>query len=368
MAFVYFDEQLKGCPKTVSTRVFAMPSEDFLKRFPHLKPDPFVIPSLGYIASSDIAYTQKGEVEERKKYEFQWVGREKTPVVVEEYSARFDEQDNLVYSKLYSIDRRTDYKTKEEAVQEKTVTRQIENIYNDNNILCRSVEDYTSSFVNGRDEKCREYTNKTVSDYDESGRLTVKDEKNWNKICLYSYQGELLVSEKSKHYHYAHDLFEQGIRYEDGWEKVYEYDESGHLTSASTIEADGRLSRTTKQRWNDKGELVYSLEKSDDFTRRIIVKGNKRYILRVQQRLWGNDTTVFSYVTEQMDDHGNVVHCFRMSRTYEYKPKKEVWEMDRSSDERRYKYLYDEQGNWTKKEFYVKGRLCHFITRKMVYF
>ena len=297
------------------------------------------------------------------------MGREKTPVVVEEYSAQFDEQDNLVYSKLHSINRHTDYKTKEKYEEEKTIIRKIENIYNDNHKLYRSIEDYTSSFVNSRDEKCREYTNKTVRDYNESGRLTVKDEKNWEKICLYSYQGELLVSEESKHYHYAHDLFEQGIRYEDSWKKVYEYDENGHLTSASTIDADGRVSRTTEQRWNDKGELVYSLEKSDDFSRRIIVKGNKRYILRIQQRrLLGNDTTVFSYVTEQLDDYGNVVHYFRMSRTYEYKSKKDVWQMDRSSDEKEYKYLYDEHGNWTKKEFYVNGRLCHFITRDIVYF
>ena len=366
MAFVYFDEQLKGCPKTVSTRVFAVPSEDFLKRVPQA--EPFVISNLGYIASSDIAYTSEGEIEERKNFAFKWVGREKTPIVVEEYSAQFDEQDNLVYSKLHSIDRHTDYKTKEETVREKTVIRQIENIYSDNKKLCRSIETYTSSLVNSRDGKDRGYTHNTVRDYDESGRLTAKNEKNWEKICLYSYQGELLVSEESKHYHYAHDLFEQGIRYEDGWKKVYEYDESGHLTNASTIEADGRVSRTTKQRWNDKGELVYSLEKSDDFTRRIIVKGNKRCILRIQKRPWNKEMTFFSYVTEQTDDHGNVVHYFRISRTYEYKPKKDVWQMDRSSDERSYRYLYDEQGNWTRKEFYVNDMLRHFITREIVYF
>lgn len=368
MAFVYFNEQLKGKPKTVSTRVFAMPSEDSLKRFPHLKIEPFVISSLGTIACSDIAYTRKGEVEERKKYEFQWERREKFPVVVDEYSAQFDEQDNLVYSKSYTITRHTDYKTKEKYVEERTIIRKIENLYNDNNKLCRSIEDYTSSFVNSRDEKCRKYSNKTVRDYDESGRLTARDEKNWEKVYLYNYQGESLVSEESKYYRYVHDLFEQGIRYEDGWKKVFGYDEKGHLTSASTIEGDGRVSRTMTQRWNDNGELVYRLEKTDDFTRRIIVKGNKRYILLIQKRHWDNETTVFSYMTELTDDHGNVLHYLQMSRSYEYKPRKKVWVMTRSSDEKSYKYFYDEHGNWTRKEFYVNDKLCHFITREIIYY
>lgn len=103
MAFEYYKEHLKGKSKKVSTRVYAMPSDYFLKRYPsYAKPSPASF-HMGFV-NSDIQYTSEGNIESKKEYDYDYGdNKEWTEKVTEDYTAEYDSHNNLIHSNSITV-------------------------------------------------------------------------------------------------------------------------------------------------------------------------------------------------------------------------------------------------------------------------
>ena len=367
MPYYYFSEQLKGTPRNVATRIYLVPSEETLKRYPSAQP--ILISDLlgGVPKSSDITYTKWGEIEKQLAYKYFWDRCKEQQIVIEEYEAEFDEHNNIVHSHFRSEKERIkDYKTKEKGIEVTNREHIFTNEYDGSGKLVRRTDDDTYIvLMDGEKRWNRSY--KTIDHYNEKGKL-IERESDFD-VLMFSYNEDLIASKKKYYSYEVYNLFEQGRKYERGYEVKYDYDTKGNLIRIIRNEPNGDVIPLEEMEYDKDNKLIRRLIKTHEGVKRIKYFDNRRVSISKGERNLSNPQKYIRYTIELLDTYNNVIGVYVRLRTNTYNPKKKLWvEDERFVSKDIFKYTYDANGNWTRKDYWHNGKNTYIVIREIDYY
>lgn len=363
MSFLYFPPKLNGRPHKVFTRVYKVPPEELLKRFPY-KQASVISELLGEgLKSSDIEFTTWGEVKRGVSYDYIRKNIELCPIVTEMYEAQFDECNNIIHSCFESKKERIkDYKTKEKEIMTQKNEHQYSNEYDcSGKLVCKTDNKTLITLLNEKEQYNQSF--KIVDSFDENGKL-IKEEFDDISVILFSYNGELTISKK-KYYNY--NPFEQVKKYDFEYEKKYVYDAKNNLIKIVRENADGTVELLEEREYNKDGKLKCKTIKTYDRVSRIKYYNNKR--IHISKGEWNNKQKYVIYTIEQLDEYGNVVEYYYRNKSKKYEPEKKIWVTEKPRvSKRTIKYTYDSYGNWTRMDYCIDGKNTNFVIREIEYY
>lgn len=367
MSYNYFSEQLKGKPKNVSTRIYAVPSEDALKRRPFLQPT--LISELigGDIKSSDITYTENGDVEKKTAYNYVWSKNGKSQIVTEVYEAQFDEHNKIVHSIFKREKERTkNYKTNEKEIEETYTEHNYTNEYdNIGNLVYKIDNSKYIVCIDGEERWNRTY--KTLDRFDKTGKL-IEEESDYD-LVVFSYKKDLIISKKKYYSHEVFNLFEQGKKHEKAYEEKYVYDTRENLISIVKYESTGDIVLLEEMEYDENDKLICRTIKTHDGVARIKYFDKKRVSISKGESYLSAPQKYIRYTIEILDNHSNVIGVYIRQKKMTFKPKKKIWvEEKRDVKEKTFKYTYDAYGNWTRKDYRYNGVNKYIVIREINYF
>ena len=325
MQFEY--KQLNGRPRCVKMRVirYSYPHGDTsvgaVKEVP-IRTIPIFCDSE---ESSDIYYTLWGDVERVKTYDYTSTGK---PFGCGSYLARFDKHNNIVYSDS-DYTQRWRVKTHGGKPVMETEKHKYSNIYVGDRLAWR-----VDSRLGENLCCCLDGLYVTTMEYDENGRV-VKEFGEYGFEKEYKYDGDRLVKI---------DSFRDG---EPRGMIRMEYD------------AGGVLRRRTIEDYGPYG---------DDHVMRITYKDGVRYFIEFTTDRMEKIRRV-EYGVSHLDEHGEVVTYNLYVKLYVYRESLNRWRLQRRRViERTYTNTYDEQGNWTRRDFYLDGKKRYAYIRDIEYY
>lgn len=367
MPYCYFSEQLKGTPRNVATRIYIVPSEETLKRFPSLQPSLISETFWGGLKSSDITYTKFGEVEKKLVYNYLWDINKYQQIVIEEYEAEFDDYNNIVQSHFRSEKERIkDYKTKEKGVEVTNREHIFVNEYDGSGNLVQRTDDETYNvLMDGEKRLSGSY--KTIDYYNNKSQLIEREQDSILSVFLYN---ENQITSEKKYFSYeVYNLFEQGRKYKKVYEKKYEYDTKGNLIRISLHEPNGDVVPLEEMEYDEDNKLIRRLKKTNDSVSRIKYFDNKRVCIKRGERNYTNPQKYIRYTIELLDSYSNVIGVYVRQRTKTYNPKKKTWvEEERFVSKDIFKFTYDANGNWTRKDYWHNGKNTYIVIRGIDYY
>jgi len=365
MRFIF--DKLQGNPKAIKIRLYRVPTEEELRRFPHRKP--YISNVLNGEKSKDIAFTEWGEVEKAVVYDYYSEWENIPHEIGESYEAQFDEHHNLVHSLHKETSKRVvDYKAKvkEYIVNIRTEEHQVKYEYDgQGNLLSKT--DYNVFFSQEKGRKDTKHLYSIISYFGENGMLK-KQVWDGNRIVLYGYECNRLVTEEILYERQVYNLFEQGVRYEKGYSTHYEYDSVGNLTSKIVLTPEGSAYVIEEMQYDNNGELICKLRRTEEKVTRTKYYDRKRVTITIDNSNQDFYRVKAFYKIENLDNHGNVVESYCRIKAETYNERTKLWKKDEPSEKvKTFKYTYDSHGNWTQKEYYEGGKHLYFITREIEY-
>lgn len=310
----YNNEKLNGTPRRVETRVFRVNQESgeataisnipvFVNNGPH---------------HSDRSYTPFGALEHEVYYEYP--NNSIIALSCGEYQAAFDEHNNIMYEE-YHYDGRSGKNDNQEYT--------FENEYDGEGRLVRQT---------GWDKR-DDMKHKTVAEFDGRGLMSRKTTYNYYK--------------PKKHYYLS------GV-------EMFEYDDDGKMTRMTIADGSGRVWLEETREYNGDGALSRKTIRHPDWgeTIRITYRKATEYFIMIRTSYCEK---IINYRSSQFDDHGNVVaaHQHNVESTLDFNDN--LWKTERRDIVRHFEYIYDEQGNWTRHDFY-QGDEHYYSTRKIEYY
>ncbi|MBO4402731.1 MAG: hypothetical protein J5792_03490 [Bacteroidales bacterium] len=308
----YNDEKLYGMPRVIRTRVLHVDRESGKEI------------SIGHIPvveggshSSDRSYTPFGALEREVYYDFSSDG-----IVISEcgeYSAAFDEHHNMTHVEYHYAGHSYLFKNQEYT---------FENEYDGKGRLIRQTEWYKG---NGSERKA-------IAEFEDNGLMCCKTTYNYYKRtdhCL------LTILE------------------------AFEYDDNGRLTHIIHADHSGRVTIDETREYDSDGSLSRNTFRFHDskLTTRTTYRNATEYFISI---CTSYDEKKIHYRSSQLDEHGNVVAAHLHDKVSTL-GKNGCWKDECKDSEYIFKYVYDEQGNWTRKDSYMKGE-HYYVTREIEYY
>ncbi len=346
--------KLKGKPRSVVTRVgFTSPKthgEIISQTIPYFYQE---VPH-----SSDRRFTPRGELESEILWKFKLDRLNYIPVECGRYSATFDKHDNIKHASYYYRDKKP--LSEEERLQAEECS--YENMYNDEGRLIRVIEKHDRNYGNFQ----RNYQIEKV--FDECGRIT-KETYNDYEQTVYTHNGDLLASKEKFNVVNVNNLFESGEKRNIIYTEVYKYDSNGNLLETLRTSPETDYVSLEKMKYDENGVLVKRVKTAKDNSSssisRYVLKNNVWYHIFIKNI--PDQEREIRYTVSVIDENGNIVLETRMYRKSIFNERKDNWETERSLYTYPYKYTYDKNGNWTRKE-YLGEHSTHFVTREIEYY